>query len=142
MFRAGDKIFRTRKNKGGGSGAGNGNSGTRQFPFVTAANLFVCYSRPLARHKNHLGIVTSKKVGNAVRRNRARRLTREAWRLTAAEGLRGLDGCFETVIVLRAADWQNIKTAQVAAELDKSFFRRFRKFLGNATVFTEGPVAN
>ena len=42
---------------------------------------FVCYMRPRRGGKNRLGVVTGKKVGNAVKRNRARRIIREAFRL-------------------------------------------------------------
>lgn len=42
---------------------------------------FVCYVRPRRGGKNRLGIVTGKKIGNAVKRNRARRILREAFRL-------------------------------------------------------------
>lgn len=42
---------------------------------------FVCYVRESNRRVNRIGIVTGKKVGNAVRRNRARRVIREAFRL-------------------------------------------------------------
>lgn len=42
---------------------------------------FVCYMRPRRGGSNRLGIVTGKKVGNAVQRNRARRIIREAFRL-------------------------------------------------------------
>lgn len=42
---------------------------------------FVCYVRPRRGGSNRLGIVTGKKVGNAVKRNRARRIIREAFRL-------------------------------------------------------------
>ena len=42
---------------------------------------FVCYIKPRRAGKNRLGIVTGKKVGNAVKRNRARRIIREAFRL-------------------------------------------------------------
>lgn len=41
---------------------------------------FVCYLRPNKRRVNRLGIVTSKKIGNAVKRSRARRVIREAFR--------------------------------------------------------------
>lgn len=42
---------------------------------------FVCYVRERRGSANRLGIVTGKKVGNAVKRNRARRVIREAFRL-------------------------------------------------------------
>ncbi len=48
-------------------------------PIVTYG--FVCYMRPRRGGSNRLGIVTGKKVGNAVKRNRARRIIREAFRL-------------------------------------------------------------
>lgn len=42
---------------------------------------FVCYFRENRRRRNRCGIVTGKKIGNAVTRNRARRVLREAFRL-------------------------------------------------------------
>ena len=42
---------------------------------------FVCYVRERRGRCNRLGIVTGKKVGNAVKRNRSRRIIREAFRL-------------------------------------------------------------
>ena len=44
-------------------------------------NAFVCYARESKRRVNRIGIVTGKKVGNAVKRSRARRVIREAFRL-------------------------------------------------------------
>lgn len=41
---------------------------------------FVCYIRPSKRRVNRLGIITSKKVGCSVKRSRARRVIREAFR--------------------------------------------------------------
>jgi len=42
---------------------------------------FVCYVRERRGRCNRLGIVTGKKAGNAVKRNRSRRIIREAFRL-------------------------------------------------------------
>ena len=42
---------------------------------------FVCYVKERRGSANRLGIVTGKKVGNAVKRNRSRRIIREAFRL-------------------------------------------------------------
>jgi ribonuclease P protein component len=42
---------------------------------------FVCYCAPNGLEVNRLGLVASKKVGNAVARNRAKRVIREAFRL-------------------------------------------------------------
>lgn len=59
----------------------------REFKFLfrkgeTCVNYaFVCYFRENKRRKNRCGIVTAKKIGNAVKRNRSRRVIREAFRL-------------------------------------------------------------
>lgn len=42
---------------------------------------FVCYFKPNGRRVNRLGVIASKKIGNAVKRNRARRIIKEAFRL-------------------------------------------------------------
>ena len=59
----------------------------REFKFLfkkgeTSVNYaFVCYFRENKRRKNRCGIVTGKKIGNAVVRNRSRRIIREAFRI-------------------------------------------------------------
>lgn len=59
----------------------------REFKFLfkkgeTCVNYaFVCYFRENKRRKNRCGIVTGKKIGNAVKRNRSRRIIREAFRI-------------------------------------------------------------
>ena len=47
----------------------------------TATYAFICYARESKRRVNRIGIVTGKKIGNAVKRSRARRVIREAFRL-------------------------------------------------------------
>ena len=42
---------------------------------------FVIYFRRTKNDFNHLGITASKKIGNAVQRNRARRLIKESYRI-------------------------------------------------------------
>lgn len=62
---------------------------------------FVCYFRENRRRRNRCGIVTGKKIGNAVTRNRARRVLREAFRLFDHE-LTGLtEKRFDLVFVAR-----------------------------------------
>ena len=45
-------------------------------------------------HENRVGITTSKKIGNAVKRNRARRVIREAYREICGELAQGYDFIF------------------------------------------------
>ena len=62
---------------------------------------FVCYFRPSRRRVNRLGIVTSKKIGNAVKRSRARRVIREAFRLLEPELRQRLEQRYDFVFVAR-----------------------------------------
>lgn len=62
---------------------------------------FVCYFKENRRRRNRCGIVTGKKIGKAVTRNRARRVLREAFRLFDHK-LSGLTGKrFDLVFVAR-----------------------------------------
>lgn len=63
---------------------------------------FVCYFRPSKRRVNRLGIVTSKKIGNAVKRSRARRVIREAFRLLEPELRQQDERRYDFIIVARA----------------------------------------
>lgn len=59
--------------------------------------LIVIYCRYNRKDYNRLGITVSKKVGNAVSRNRARRLIKEAYRLNESK----LKSGFDLVVVSR-----------------------------------------
>lgn len=63
---------------------------------------FVCYFRPNRRRVNRLGLVTSKKIGNAVKRSRARRVIREAFRLLEPELRQRFEQRYDFVFVARA----------------------------------------
>ena len=62
---------------------------------------FVCYFRPNRRRVNRLGIVTSKKIGNAVKRSRGRRVIREAFRLLEPELRQRFEQRYDFVFVAR-----------------------------------------
>lgn len=61
-----------------------------------------------------MGITTSKKIGNAVQRNRARRVVREAYRTLLPRIRPG----FDVVLVARKKTW-SIKMGDVLRELTK-----------------------
>lgn len=63
----------------------------------TQKNLTVLYSKNLENDFPRLGIVATKKIGNAVCRNRGKRLVREAFRLNQENISQKLD----IVIILR-----------------------------------------
>ncbi len=62
---------------------------------------FVCYYRQSNRRRNRCGIVTGKKIGNAVKRNRSRRVIREAFRIFDNELAAVTDKRFDFVFVAR-----------------------------------------
>lgn len=59
---------------------------------------FVVYYRRAVTDKSRVGFTVSKKIGNAVVRNRARRRLKECFRLHEDT----LKGCYDLVIVARA----------------------------------------
>ncbi len=56
-----------------------------------ATPFFICYVAPNRQGKTRLGITTSKKIGKAVARNRARRVLRAAFREVYPELKQGID---------------------------------------------------
>lgn len=62
-----------------------------------AAGLFTVYGRPNEAGYDRLGLSVSRRVGNAVQRNRIKRLLREAFRLSQHD----LPGGYDLVIVVR-----------------------------------------
>lgn len=68
--------------------------------FVSFA--FVCYYRKTTFEQNRFGVVASKKVGNAIKRNRAKRLIREGFRLYEPRLREFTDKTYDFVFVARA----------------------------------------
>ena len=62
---------------------------------------FVCYFKENKRRKNRCGIVTGKKIGNAVIRNRSRRVIREAFRIFDHDLRQSTDKRYDFVFVAR-----------------------------------------
>lgn len=62
---------------------------------------FVCYFKHSNRRRNRCGIVTGKKIGNAVKRNRSRRVIREAFRIFDNELSSVTDKRFDFIFVAR-----------------------------------------
>lgn len=72
----------------------------------------VLYVRPNRLAVNRLGITAGKKVGNAVKRNRAKRLIREAYRAQELNMPIGMD-----LVVVARASIDAAKPADISAQL-------------------------
>ena len=90
---------------------------------------FVIYCRKTGRPVSRLGITTGLKLGNAVKRNRARRRIRELYRIHEADLLPGYD----IVIVARTRAIYGRYS-----ELKRSFVQQMKK-LGLAAPKGEAP---
>ena len=77
-------------------------------------SVLVTYVMKNRRGVPRMGITTSKQVGKAVKRNRARRLIREAYRMYAPE----IRGGYDLIFVARAKT-PYVKCGQVAAQMKK-----------------------
>lgn len=87
---------------------------------------FVCYIRPRRAGKNRLGIVTGKKVGNAVKRNRSRRIIREAFRLLEPIIKENTDKRYDFVFVARSST-PSLKTQKILGLMKKNVLPKLQK---------------
>ncbi len=87
---------------------------------------FVCYMRPRRAGKNRLGIVTGKKVGNAVKRNRSRRIIREAFRLLEPIIKESTDKRFDFVFVARGST-PSLKMQKILGLMKKNILPKLQK---------------
>lgn len=86
---------------------------------------FVCYLKPRRAGKNRLGVVSGKKVGNAVKRNRSRRIIREAFRLFEPIMKEKTDKRYDFVFVARAKT-PTLKTQQILSLMKKNILPKLQ----------------
>ena len=85
---------------------------------------FVCYARESKRRVNRIGIVTGKKVGNAVKRSRARRVIREAFRLIDPLLREKTQKRYDFIFVARAKT-SAMKSTQVYRQMENKLLKRY-----------------
>ena len=85
---------------------------------------FVCYARESKRRVNRIGIVTGKKVGNAVKRSRARRVIREAFRLIEPLLREKTQKRYDFIFVARAKT-PAMKSTEVYLRMEKQLLKRY-----------------
>lgn len=85
---------------------------------------FVCYARESKRRVNRIGIVTGKKVGNAVKRSRARRVIREAFRLIEPLLRDKTQKRYDFIFVARAKT-PAMKSTQVYRQMENRLLKRY-----------------
>lgn len=103
----------------------------RDFSFLfkkgdsTVNYAFVCYMKPRRAGKNRVGIVSGKKIGNAVKRNRSRRIIREAFRLFEPIMKEKTDRRYDFVFVARAKT-PTLKMQQILSLMKKNILPKLQ----------------
>ena len=87
---------------------------------------FICYVRENKRRVNRIGIVTGKKLGNAVKRNRARRVIREAFRLIEPRLREQSKKRYDFIFVARAKTTE-LKTDKLYSLMNKLIIGKYGK---------------
>ena len=102
----------------------------REFKFLfrkgdsVVTDAFVCYARESKRRVNRIGIVTGKKVGNAVKRSLARRVIREAFRLIDPLLREKTQKRYDFIFVARAKT-PAMKSTQVYRQMENKLLKRY-----------------
>lgn len=102
----------------------------REFKFLfrkgdsVVTDAFVCYARESKRRVNRIGIVTGKKVGNAVKRSRSRRVIREAFRLIDPLLREKTQKRYDFIFVARAKT-PAMKSTQVYRQMENKLLKRY-----------------
>lgn len=91
----------------------------------TVNHAFVCYMKPRRGGKNRFGVVSGKKIGNAVKRNRSRRVIREAFRLFEPIIKEKTDRRYDFVFVARAKT-PALKTQQIFSLMKKNILPKLQ----------------
>lgn len=76
---------------------------------------FIIFTRPNNLSFSRIGITVSRKVGNAVRRNRVKRVVREFFRLNKAKIEKGID-----IVVIAKREAVGIGFSEVSLELSRA----------------------
>ncbi|MBQ2798134.1 MAG: ribonuclease P protein component [Ruminiclostridium sp.] len=87
---------------------------------------FICYVRENKRRVNRIGVVTGKKIGNAVKRNRARRVIREAFRLIEPRLREQSQKRYDFIFVARAKTTE-LKTDKLYSLMNKLIIGKYGK---------------
>lgn len=84
---------------------------------------FVCYVRESKRRVNRIGIVTGKKIGNAVKRNRCKRIIREAFRLIEPTLRKQTEKRYDFIFVARNKT-SELKSDKIYSLMNKNVLKR------------------
>lgn len=74
----------------------------------------ILYTLPVKQDNNRVGIITKKNIGNAVKRNKVKRILREIWRNKCNKLISGYD-----VVILARKNILNAKFSEIENELTK-----------------------
>ena len=95
-----------------------------------ADKFIVCYYFPNESAENELGLSVSKKIGNAVARNRFKRICRAAYRLKEKSVPIGYDSVFvarQGVQEKSSADIEEFIEKKLVASMNRSFNKKNKK---------------